>query len=81
LPRALGSDAKYMVTFIDYAIKGTWIRLVKSKDEASHEFIAFTKIIVTQFNVKIKSWFADERDEYLKTNEYCKKESITWSFT
>jgi hypothetical protein len=33
-------------------------------------------MIVTQFNVKIKSWFADGRGEYLKANEYCKKESI-----
>jgi hypothetical protein len=65
------------MTFIDYVIKGTWIRLVKSKNEASHEFIAFTKIIATQFNVKIKSWFADGRGEYLKVNEYYKKESIT----
>jgi hypothetical protein len=69
-----------MVIFIDYVIKGTWIRLVKSKDEASHEFIAFTKIIVIQFNIKIKSWFADGGGEYLKANEYCKKEGITWSF-
>jgi hypothetical protein len=65
-----------MMTFIDYAIKGTWIRLVKSKDEALHEFIAFTKIIAIQFNVKIKSWFADGKSEYLKINEYCKKKNI-----
>ena len=65
-----------MITFIDYVIKGTWIRLVKSKDEISHELITFTKIIVTQFNVKIKSWFADGENEYLKVKNYCKKENI-----
>jgi hypothetical protein len=66
-----------MITFIDYAIKGTWIRLVKLKDETSHEFIAFTKMIAIQFNVKIKSWFADGEGEYSKAKKYYKKEGIT----
>lgn len=70
-----------MVTFTDFATKATWIRLIKSKDEASSELIAFTKMMATQFNVKIKLWFADGGGEYSKAKEYCKAEGINWSST
>jgi hypothetical protein len=47
MPPIIGNGAHYLLTMTDYAIKVSFVRLIKYKDEAFAEVIKFCKFIET----------------------------------
>jgi hypothetical protein len=72
----IGNGTYYLLIMTDYAIKVSFVRLIKHKDEASAEVIKFCKFIEIQHGIKIKRWLSDGGTEFNMAKDYCESEGM-----
>ncbi|KAL3638973.1 Beta-galactosidase 8 [Castilleja foliolosa] len=65
VPNNLRKSFSYFVLFIDDCTRMTWVSFLKQKSEVVTKFIQFHKMILTQYNKKIKILRSDNGGEFL----------------
>ena len=63
-PKTHGGN-KYYVSFIDDYTRMSWVFMMKKKSEVVEKFKQLHKMLLTQYNVKIKSLMSDGGGEYV----------------
>ncbi|GJX21457.1 putative RNA-directed DNA polymerase, partial [Tanacetum coccineum] len=58
---------KYFLTIVDDFSRSVWVYLLKSKDEVYNMFVNFYKLILTQFEKKIKTVRSDNGTEFVNS--------------
>ncbi|KAI3499188.1 hypothetical protein L1887_34981 [Cichorium endivia] len=69
---------KYFLTVVDDFTRATWVYLLKSKDEVFGFIFSLSKILQTQFSVKIKTIRTDNGTEFVnnRMKTFCTNEGI-----
>lgn len=55
----------YYISFIDDHTRFSWVKFLKTKDEASQQITNFLNFINKQYDVKIKRWRTDNGGEFI----------------
>lgn len=56
---------RYFVTFIDFCTRTTWLYVLKNKSDVFECFIDFHKLVVNQYNARVKIFRTDNGTEYV----------------
>ncbi|KAI0993867.1 hypothetical protein K3495_g14317 [Podosphaera aphanis] len=60
----------YYISFIDDHTRFSWVKFLKTKDEASQQITNFVNFVNTQYDVKIKRWKTDNGGEFINKYVY-----------
>ncbi|GJU04811.1 ribonuclease H-like domain-containing protein [Tanacetum coccineum] len=56
---------KYFLTIVDDYSRAVWVYLVKTKDEVFDVIVSYIKLVLNQFNIKIKTVRSDNGTEFV----------------
>lgn len=56
---------RYFVTFIDFCTRTTWLYVLKNKSDVFECFIDFHKLVVNQYNARVKIFRTDNGTDYV----------------